>query len=126
MADDLRARLEAALAPHIHNGHLVDAEFGNAVEAVLLVAEDTITFLLDTERDHPMIGICRYCRMPNGIAHGTACPEYVGPVWHYLIQVRNGRAGGTWHRCTCGYTWWGGGLCPNLAETWRGPRPEEA
>lgn len=43
--DDLRARLAAALEPHTHNGHLVDAEVGNVVEAVLKVLEPPRPFL---------------------------------------------------------------------------------
>lgn len=105
---------------------LCRGEIDTLLDAAMPLVEDTITFLLDTERDHPMIGICRYCRVPDGMEHGTGCPEYVGLVWHYLIRAREGRDGGTWRRCTCGRSWWGDGLCPNLAETWRGPKPEGA
>lgn len=42
MPDDLRARLEAALEPHAHNGCLVDAELGDVMDAVMAALQPPV------------------------------------------------------------------------------------
>lgn len=134
MAERLRARLEAALEPHTHNGHLVDAELGDVVEAVMPIIEE-----IQFRSMHWQGGKCRWCRvivsevLAKGLGkklqpHRMTCRFYVGPVEH--IKTGGGHQMLThWAtHCTCGESWDAERYdeCPNSAETWRGPRPEDA
>lgn len=42
MPDNLRARLEAALEPHVYGGRLVDAELGDVVDAVMAALQPPV------------------------------------------------------------------------------------
>lgn len=82
-------------------------------------------------------GICRSCGgKENG--HRTSCRLYVGPLEHRWTHSRwNETFGGTDHTCSCGGSVRVGGMagsirfgdepvCPNTAQTWRGPVAAEA
>lgn len=112
MADDVRTRLEVALAPYTHNGHLVDAELGDVVEAVVPVLDAAV-------RDALVYDCCGTLRYGP---HTMACHRYVGPIDHW----KNLGVGGA-VSCTCGWPWPAfGEECHNAAETWRGPWSEDA
>jgi len=124
VSDDLRARLHEALEPHVYSA--VGIHIDDALDVIMPIVNEAIDLLIAAEREANGIGICRHCRVPDGMAHAMTCPEYVGPVFHYLAQTRQMQySPGVMHRCTCGRFWWDGGLCPNLAEKWRGPALHE-
>lgn len=110
MADDLRTRIEVSLAPHVHNGHLVDAEIGDVVDAVLPVVQEAI--------HHATVYDC--CGQLLYGPHTMACPRYVGPVDHWRVHGPDGDVS-----CTCGWSWPAFGEECDNAETWRGPLPDE-
>jgi hypothetical protein len=94
---------------------------------------------LERMRDYTSAGNCRSCGTRHGGTHHMSCRHYVGPLEHKWIKKDwNGTFGGIDHRCTCGGWFRKGGLaghgdgteeaeavCPNAAQDWRGPRPEE-
>lgn len=81
------------------------------------------------EADLPkLVSIC--CHQAYGGPHAMACREYSGPIDHWRVYSVPDMADLTARglaECTCGARYLvAGGACPNAAETWRGPKPEEA
>jgi hypothetical protein len=132
MSDALRARIEAALDSYTHNGHLVDAELGDVLDAVMAVVEKSLWNAANTN-----YGKCSSCNAlvlegwarPNRPVqpHKMTCRWYVGPLEHRRLRSSyNTFWQKTEYECTCGGTWReGGDGCPNVAETWRGASPEQ-
>lgn len=80
------------------------------------------------EADLPnLVSMC--CRQVYGGPHAMACPNYSGPIDHWRVYSVPDAADLTARglaECTCGVRYpAAGGACPNAAETWRGPKPED-
>lgn len=129
VTNTLRARIEAALQRHVHNGHLVDAELDDVLDAVMSVVEAALQYAHDFSQ-----GRCRHCEVRTEAAwnlnrkprpHRMHCALYVGPVDHKPGFAINGSSlYGSNVRCSCGtHLASMADVCPNAAEVWRGPMP---
>lgn len=139
MADDLRARLESALEPYCWHefastGEVVTVvQAADALDAILPVVEKSLWNAANTN-----YGKCNSCNAlvlegwarPNRPVqpHRMTCRWYIGPVEHRLLRTTyNSFWNVNDYECTCGRSWREGDEagCPNTAETWRGPKPED-
>lgn len=139
MPDDLRARFEAAMDPYIWN------EFASTGEVLTLIQrDDAINAALAIVEEirfrsmHWEGGKCRWCRvivsevLAKGLGkelqpHRKTCRFYVGPVEHSKTGGGHQMLTHWATHCTCGKSYDAERYneCPNSAETWRGPEPED-
>jgi hypothetical protein len=122
---------------------------GTANEAVMVEdALDAIKPLIEkalSRAENVINGRCRVCGglldpehfptlHPKDFGHRMFCRFYVGPVEHQWTDQRpNFTFGGVDWICSCGQSYRAlagatganGPDCPNRAENWRGPMPEE-
>lgn len=82
MADDLRARLQAALEPFTHNGVTVDAELGDVLAAVeAVVAPPTPEADLGEEMRQRKLGAYRLYWKSGGSSVAAVGMAYDGTRW---------------------------------------------
>lgn len=126
MDEVIRQNLAAHEAALTGDGHAMCEDTIAALQEELRLRAGRIRAL---EAELPnLVSIC--CHQVYGGPHTMACRRYSGPIDHwrvYTVPDVIGLAVRGLAECTCGVRYPAAGEgCPNRAETWRGPKPEDA
>lgn len=131
MPDGLRARIAAALEPHTHNGHLVDAELGDVLGAVMVAWNPPVPMPPGTElvRVLDAMGMSQIqlarkiglsTKHVNQICSGKAALSYETAI---KLEDVTGVPASWWNAAEAAYRTT---LLRGVMETWRGPKVVDA